>query len=479
MILRFLAILGVGSILAAGCGGRRSEWNVVFVLVDTLRADHVGCHGYERDTTPFLDRLAGEGVRFANHRSQASWTLSSVSSILTSTYPFRHGLLHPSGRRPLPADAWTLAEILQARAGYATAAFVANGIVVRETGLDQGFDTFEVIPLRHEGSDRAELVNAAALPWLREHADGGPFFLYLHYMDPHDPYDDPAGYRRRYDPDFEGELRGRIQPVFDRMKDNEDWSVDERELRNLVARYDGEIRYVDEKIGEMLEEIDRLGLRDRTVVVVTSDHGEQFLEHGSLKHATSVYDEEIRVPLVIRHPGMPRRGVIVPDPVEAVDVMPTLLELLDLAPVDPLDGRSLVPLLRGGALSAKSVYAETSHGWEWEGRRVVDEKVRHLAVVRQGEKLILRGESRELYDLVADPGETRNLAGERVSRAEALAEEVLAWKREGEARRYEAAEYTPEAMESIKARLRALGYLDDEGVADREPGSDGKGRENR
>lgn len=468
-----LAVAILALLAAPGCGTREPErrpngWNVVFVLVDALRADHLQIYGYERDTSPNLARFASGAAVFDAALAQAPWTLSSVSSILSSMYPQTHGVTHAEARRPLPESIRTLPEAL-AESGYLSAAFVANGLVNPLSGLAQGFDWFEVIPAKHAGDrhgDSAANLNAEAIPWLETtvRQSANPFFLYLHYMDPHDPYDDPEGYHRRYDPDYAGSFDGGIYPVFRAMAKKQAWSLDPRDLQNMVARYDGEIRYVDAKIEEVLRAIDRLGVADRTVVIFTADHGEQFLDHGSLKHATSVYQEEVHVPLVIRAPGIQAAGRRIATPVELIDLYPTIFELLGLPDPPNTCGRSLVPLLEGRGAPARpyDVFTETSHGWIWDGDRVAQNKVPYFAVVRGKRKLICREGKRELYDLADDPGETRDLAKEKTPEADELETVVRAWRELTASKLVAGVQYTPKEMAEQKEQLIRLGYLPEE-----------------
>jgi len=464
-----VACSGRGDASSGGPGGAGRP-DVVVMMIDTLRADHLGCYGYHRATSPHIDRLAERAVRFERATAQASWTLSSVASLLTSLYPPHHGLVHPKNGRPLPLDAYTLPEVLGGH-GYATAAFVANGIMMPEAQMDQGFEVYELIPALHGGADRAELVNREVVSWLQDVPADRPMLLYVHYMDPHDPYCDPEGEYRRFDADYDGPCAhnggGRIQPLFERLRDGAALELADRDLEHLVARYDGEIRYVDAKLGELLEELDqRREGRDRILVIV-SDHGEQFLEHGGLKHATSVHEEEIHVPLLILAPGI--APAVVPDRVELVDVLPTLLELLGLDPVDPPDGRSLVPLLRGGALPARPAFASTHHAWIRRDGRVVEARALQMTVIDEERKLLYtRGERflpegrSELYDLEIDPGALVDRAPGERDLADRLESALFDWKRRNERDVYETSLLSTEARARLRERLDAIGYTEPE-----------------
>jgi len=470
-------------------GGPR---NAVLIVVDTLRADHLGCYGYDRETSPRLDRLASTGVLFERSICQAPWTLSSVCSLFTSLYPQAHGVRHASDNRPLPEAVDTLAELLKGD-GYATGAFVANELLLPETGVYQGFEDTVLVPRERppgEGepdagapvhhADAADRVNRFALPWLESRADE-PFFLYLHYMDPHDPYTDPAGHHRRFDPDYTGSFDGSIGKIFDTMARGGRVSMDPRDVRHMIARYDGEIRYVDERIGEVLDRLDALGVADETVVVVTGDHGEQFFEHGSIKHGTTIFQEEVHVPLIVAGAGVTSAPRRVGATVAGVDLYPTLLDVLGVALPDGglhggslrPHGRSLVPFLEGASIDRGDVFTETAHGWLFEDGIAVERAVPIAAVFRDADKLVTviddeRPAAPEtdrpaappdrLFDLIEDPGERRDASVARPERADALRAAVRRERRENQARRVVGASFTPEERRAVVERLRALGY---------------------
>lgn len=459
-------------------GSSATPRRAILIVIDTLRADHLGCYGYERETSPHLDTFAERAVLFEHAYAQAPWTVASVASLLTSYYPQTHGLTHARDNRAIAESIDLLPERL-ADDGLATAAFVANMTLDETVDFYVGFDEHAIVvdesaPYPDEGAR----INQRAIPFLERHADTS-FFLYLQYMDPHDPYNDPAGHHRAFDPDYDGSFDGSIGPLFDAMARRQPWSLDDRELQNMIARYDGEIRYVDERVHEIFETLDRLGIADDTVVVVTSDHGEQFFEHGSLKHGTTIYDEEVRVPLIVRAPGIAREGLRITNPVALVDIYPTLVELLDAGePPAGIDGRSLVPLLRGDTLERGDVFTETAHGWSWKDERMQYNRIPMTAIVRDRHKLIAiqREEFRalepeaeldaidafyndELYDILDDPRESRNLAPTNPERVERLREPLRSWRESTRARLIPGRTFSNEEREGMQERLRKLGYL--------------------
>ena len=446
--------------------------NVVVIVIDTLRADHLSCYGYERETSPEIDRFAETAVLFEQAICPAPWTMSSTSSLLSSLYPLTHGLYHASANRPLPESIVTLPEALGD--DWVTGGFVANDLLAPETRINQGFDTYELVTTPHRPdphADAADKVNGRALPWIRDNRDER-FFLYLHYMDPHDPYTDPAEHHREFDPDYTGSFNGHIGHYFKTMaqeRRRRPWPIEERDLENMIARYDGEIRYVDAYVREVLDELATLGLDDRTIVVITADHGEQFLEHGGLKHGTSIYQEEVRVPLLVHVPGVTTKPRRVPTPVATLDLYPTLLDLVDIEAPPELDGKSLADAIRaaGSALPAREVRTETSHGWNWAADgSLVRNKSWIGAVIRDNQKMIATVDDEvsapdELYDLASDPGETKNLASDDAERTTELRGAVESYKARSEERHVHGTQFSPEDRERMAERLRKLGYIDD------------------
>lgn len=325
---------------------------MLIVVVDALRMDHLSLYGYDRPTSPNLEALAGTGLAFENHLSHGSHTVPSTVSLMTSQLPAEHGYVHPHGGSflkspPVVRDELVLlAEVFRA-AGYATAAFVANPFLKKKSRFDQGFDEYVFHPQDDPGGQDGpggRRLNRLALEWLRLYDErrDGPFFVYLHYMDVHNPYEAPEGYRGRYPKPPRGRVVYRNGPSPD---------VDKRDLAATVAAYDEQIHLVDDLLRELLDELDRSRRRRDTIVVFTADHGDEFLEHGGLGHGTSVYGELLRVPLVISYPAGLDSGRRVGHRTQHLDLAPSLLEL---AGIDPPES------FRGGSLfePAETVFAE-------------------------------------------------------------------------------------------------------------------------
>ncbi len=380
----------------------RQGADVILVLADTLRADALGAYGAKPSPSPFLDELAASAVRFELAIAQAPWTLPSVWSLMTSLHP---STLDPENRgaasrralgRSPDARVARLVARLQA-SGWHTAGFQKNPMLSAGGGLELGFEVYEPV-----GGDRAKLHSAgqlvsAALRWgesfarLRRRGLASPFFLYLHFMDPHIDYQPPPSFVPPEARDYDGPVDGTASSIHALLKHPE--GPRPSDVAQMRALYRGEVNYLDVQLRRLFTRLRALGLwTDPTLVVFVSDHGEQFGEHGGYEHG-DIHVENVHVPLWFRGAGLESRSV--PDVVRLVDVAPTLLELLGLPPLPAAEGRSLVPLLHGHPLAPQP--AITEYG---QRMRVTD---RRFSLVRSDD-------GAELYDLSVDPGEKSNLA---------------------------------------------------------------------
>ncbi|MCB9665441.1 MAG: sulfatase [Alphaproteobacteria bacterium] len=462
--------------------------NVLIVVVDTLRADHVGAYGYPRDTTPTIDHLALEGARFADAATTETWTLPGHASLFTGLYTREHQahLAHPV----LEDQHTTLAELLQA-AGYRTGGFSANPWLSRVSGLGQGFDTFLwlgvqvttdafFLPLatsrfvRHDLG--GEAVTDAALDWLD--ASDHPFLLFLNYMEAHEPYGTvPEPFFSRYlDAPLAWDVgrrwvrnTARYQCLACEGPDREEmtcgahgWEARPDHLVEATALYDAGIRYVDHQLGRLVAHLEATGRLDDTLVIVTADHGEALGEQGRIGHGAFLLDAVVDVPLVLRLPGVVPAGAVADDPVGLVDVLATVADATGLQ-APPTQGRSLLDAARQARAGTFAEYVPPPpmvsrgvarmmgcdpHGM---GRPAVMARAAGTKVVRSGE------DREEVYDLRADPGEWIDLSGtppEGAAAARALLEAM-------EARLVPGAIHT-EGVERdpvTKEALRALGYV--------------------
>jgi arylsulfatase A-like enzyme len=377
---------------------------VVIYLVDTLRADHTTPYGYARDTTPELAKFARDAVLFESAVAQASWTKPSVASLFTSLLPGRHRAVQL--RDSLDPGHVTLAEMLQSK-GYATGATIANSIIyLQGVNFDQGFDFFDGM---HGAEKRpSKMVEAAgvvdaALRWLDERR-GFPTFLYVHTVDPHVPYTPPPPFDRMYEPHpTAGHLAVDPRNDYHEPLDRD----------RFVAQYDGEVAYGDREFGRFVAGLKERGLYDRALMVFMADHGEEFLDHGGWLHGRSVYDELIRIPLIVKFPGQADAGRRVAQQVQEVDILPTILEGQGLpVPAPPvIAGRPLQPVIRGGAPEPPAV-AEISHrGYVAHGMRTGKDKYIRVFSPAQAEMY---------FDLARDPREQANRIEEHRERSRLL-----------------------------------------------------------
>lgn len=442
-----LACLGA-ALLALSCGRPEGPLNVVFVLVDTLRADHLGVYGYERETSPWIDAFADEAVFFENARSQSACTFPSVNSILTSRAPFRF-LGQTDVPMGIPRSTPSLAEMLRGR-GYRTIA-VSSSAVVRNKpsrinkkgGYGRGFDLF----LEDCTWQPASCVNRAVFPYLKK--GDQPLFLYLHYLDPHGPYQPPKPFRRRFArhrPSKEFIRQGDPNPIGNMLyKGAPDPGATRQDIEHLIDLYDGEIAYFDARFQELVAALHEADLWDRSIVVFAADHGEDFLEHGHIKHCRTVFDTSIRTPLILKLPGVSARKVTAA--AQNLDIVPTLLDYLDIpAEAWMLEGRSLRP------------YIERSGRQPEPFQQAAMGPLRSASDGRH--KLIhdLAAGTFKLFDLAADPGETSDVLTRDRRSFHRLRQAMTDWIERTEGRG-QVSESLRKAQEA-EARLRALGYLE-------------------
>jgi choline-sulfatase len=438
--------------VSAGCGGPAAPpappkaRHLVIVTIDTLRADRVGIYGYKAAVTPHLDALARDGAMAPHASSHVPLTRPSHVTVFTGRLPSETGIRDNISPAVVPGVP-LLAEVLK-KAGFATAAFVSSIVLDSSSGLDRGFDVYDDA-IDGSAGGGAEFLNTlqrrgdaaadAAIAWLEKARQAWPqgrVFLWLHLYDPHDPYEPPEPWASRF--------AGRL--------------------------YDGEVAFADEQVGRLDDALARLGMKDDSALVVTSDHGEGLGDHGETLHGFFVYETTLHVPFLARGPGI-RPGARLAGTVALVDVFPTAIDLLGLTPpAGALSGRTLAPQLRGGGARAEApIYAESlvpllHFGWS------------DLRVLRDGRYKYIQAPRPELYDLASDPGETTNLAPEQRPRADAMraglgrfldAERAAVAARAGGA----APAVAPELLE----KLGALGYVGGAAPAETAtPGADPK-----
>lgn len=447
--------------------------NVIMLVVDTLRADALGCYGYERPTSPHIDAFAQGGTRFASASSPAAWTKPSTATLLTGLHPSRHGALHHGSRLRLPAGEQALAEVFR-DAGLATAAFVTNPNIKRVFEFDRGFqeffdspveDTLSLAALRDSASGQLLIrlsrhqfnwkyendvfsMNEHVFAWFERNAEER-FFLYLHYIDPHAPYAPPEPYRSEFVQDH--------------------GLVVHNERKRKVGRdlYDGEVRTFDAGFGQLLDRLKSHAILDNTVIAITSDHGEEWYEFGVVGHGTSLYEPVIGVPMILAGPGVPGDQTV-GEPVQTLDLPATLLDLASVGTDRLGDGSSFAGLLDPSLEEQRALFLENEFGM---GHAVDNDFV--LSGMRRGPyKLILTERHRyrppgdahpaqEFYDLSQDPAEERNLIAdpEHQERIGQMVRELMTHS-EFLANQGLRDDGAPAVMDAAtRDQLKALGYL--------------------
>jgi len=433
-----LALLGVA--FSAGCARDTPlAENVLLISIDTLRPDHLGCYGYGRETSPNLDALCREAVVFDQAISHAPSTLPSHASMLTALLPDHHGASF-ANRRPLPREVVTLAEVLKDE-GYRTASFNDGAQIARKWGLDQGFDLYQV---NRDDADTFDRVVHLALEWL-DHEPGreSPFFLFLHTYEVHHPYTPSRENLERIQADpYDGWLGDAVEVRELNWIDEGRRSVAPADLEFIRAAYDAEIRSMDRALGRLLAGLRDRGLLESTLVVLTSDHGEEFGEHGKIGwHSHTLFDELLRVPLVVRFPAERWSDRRVQRQVRLIDLAPTVIDALAVPAPEQWQGVSLVRLLRGEEMKPLLAASKIDH-----------ERDRRVHSLRTGRWKLYRD---RLYDLQRDPEELYDFSSGRLELVEALKARLAQLTAGGRVGTGEPLQLDPETVE----RLRALGYL--------------------
>ena len=422
----------LGGLLAAacmvGCSEETRLRHVVLISIDTLRADHLGSYGYERATSPALDRIAESGALFLDASTTSPWTLPSHASLLTGLYPSQHGVKDHINR--LSGSIPTLASILGGH-GYQSFAVVNSHNLAPRYGLDQGFESFEYVREWNDKTgfkrrivSRGDRITERAIEWLKER-DARPFFLFLHYYDVHSGFEPQPKFREMFAQPYGGRISGRSRQLSAVRRRG--LQLSKTDVSHLVDLYDAEIRQLDSNLQRLFGVLEDANLNDDVLVIITSDHGEEFMEHGSILHGRTYYQEIMRIPLIIRGPGV-AQGIRIDRPASLVDIAPTVLGLLSLrAPDTAFDGVDLSSALRSPkrANAANNrqptdrlLFAEADHGNEQPDLK---------RMARQGRfKLVLNvatGESR-LHDLLEDPDERVDISVRESDRALRLEREL-------------------------------------------------------
>ena len=453
--LRWLPVLAAAT-LVASCTAERpqsrySKPPIIIFNIDTLRADHLGTYGYHRDTSPQIDRFSQEAALFEWVFSQAPNTPPSQSSILTSLYPSSHGRIRKFDA--LPEEARTIAEVLS-DAGYRSAGIVDGGLMASGFGMEQGFESYD------DEAGGLRKIGPKMLDWLRSHlADeekrDQPFFLLVHTYDVHSPYEiTPRRYRDRYLDEleekpgeaFRSKMSKTMADTWNKRLRPDPPQLTDAEMAWAVALYDGGIRHVDAWFGRLRKELEDQGLWDEVIVAIISDHGDTFQEHGTLFHE-QIYAPVARIPMLIRFPGAEHAGRY-SEVVEAIDLMPTLLDAVDVQPPPNIHGQSLVPVVQGEAGDGIAITESP-----FRGRRLAaaNRRVRIVHTKKSGES--------ELFRYRDDPLEQKDVIWEHKQDSERLLSLLERWEQRTSAFQFPKATSEPLDEETIE-QLRTLGYID-------------------
>jgi len=428
ILLKKRMFLSIGIVLApifflGGCT-KKLEPNVVLIVIDTLRADHLPFLGYEKNTSPFLTEIASQNIVFENAFSASSWTAPSTASIFTSLYPFQHGVVmgmaaskgHEIEINRIPEEIKTITEVLKEN-GYATYGVAENINIGKKMNFTQGFDRFKKFPYPKNR------INQQLMDWSEEMKSKNKYFLYIHYNDPHKPY-----HRR--------------SPWYEKTENPRD---------DLVSRYDSEINYVDEKVKGLYE----FFAWDRnTLLVITADHGEEFWEHDSQGHGGTLYSEVIHVPLIVQFPGEDNVRKRIPENVSNMDVLPTIRSYLGIKSKEVEEGIDLVPLIRGKGKSnsGRHIFSHLDRTRQKKG------DLKSIATIFEQWKLIFKTEGgSELFNLKEDPMEKLNVYEKNIEMAGLLLSEFMEFEKN--CKKFSQKRATVTLDEKELEELRALGYI--------------------
>jgi arylsulfatase A-like enzyme len=426
--------------------------NVLILILDTTRRDRLGCYGNRMPLTPHLDRFAKSAFQFDGAFSTAPWTLPAIASLYTSRYPGQHGAGGVIGEFTILAEKeLTLAEVMTQN-GYQTGIITNVMFLTGKFGMSQGFASVDSYsPKNNFDMRRAGKTTDAALAWIGKHSTS-PYFLVVHYYDPHLVYDPPQPFRSRFADPRDGKNNHHLFGSSDDLTAfrKRKKTIGPELLSRLAKLYMGEIAYVDQEVGRLVSFLDESGMGENTVVVVTADHGEEFADHGNFEHGHSFYNEVLQVPLLIDLPAFYDRLTEqrITDSVSLIDVAPTLCELCEIKIPESFGGQSLVPLMAHESLAPRSLLAQ-SNMWAHGGFCMIKDDYKLIQVVDEAPYQLfnMKNDQRERTELSAlEPKRLSEMTGAVMS----ILKQMAADGTSGE---------TPAMSEKEKARLRSLGYF--------------------
>jgi arylsulfatase A-like enzyme len=423
--------------------------NIIIILSDALRKDHLGCYGYERNTTPHIDAFSREATIFTNTYAQAPSTKPSVASIFTSLYPSQHQTI--INQQQLPLSKLTLAEVLK-QSGYVTAGFFENYNLLKKFQFNQGFNIWTPLE-RNQNSIQSkkkakEGFDKKIQSWLTRNKNK-PFFLYIHFLDPHNPYTPPPPFNNFFDKEYKGIIDGnQTKPEYIPY-----YKQNQKELYHLISLYDEEIRYTDFRFSKIIKKLSELEILEKSLVIFLSDHGEEFLEHGHLRHSTSVYSELINIPLIIRYPKLfwEKREL---KNVQHIDIFPTILHISGIELPLYLEGKNILAEIPGKQTKNRMPENIISE-------YIVNKKKKRSSqrcLITPEWKLIhhIRSNSYSLFNIYQDPKDSINIINNNREIARNLKINLTAWERK---MKFIMRFKTISLDKKTKEELKSLGYL--------------------
>jgi arylsulfatase A-like enzyme len=434
----------------------KNDFNIVLITIDALRADHLSCYGYERKTSPNIDWIAEKGIIFKNAIAPSSWTAPSMASLFTSLYPINHGVIHGIcyvhnktiyNQEVFSSELTTLAEILQAH-GYTTFGVASNLHLSGKFGFAKGFNYFKCLPW-----DPAQSVNKIVYSWEKYIKKSDKFFLWVHYFDPHHAYHARSPWIEQYTPKaLTRKLNLTSKSSSELTKLIPTFKKDPQALSNLIALYDSEINYVDSYLGKLIR---KFGLNKNTLIIITADHGEGFLDHSQLGHGNNLYHETIHIPLIIKLPYSSKKE-IVDKQVNLIDIMPTILHILNIDPPEQTLGKSILKkeglslwlkkmLLINGAPDSTFSELDTKHIL----KTIMTPKWKYIYNYKD--------KTEQLYNIKSDPQEIDNLTNKKTELCKQLKEQLFDWV--STAKKYPTKKQHFKLSPEEKEKLKGLGYI--------------------
>ena len=436
--------------------GSKDDFNIVLITIDALRADHLSCYGYERNTSPTIDRISEKGIIFKNAIAPSSWTAPSMASLHTSLYPINHGVIHGIGYKKnktvhvqevFSDELTTLAEILKTR-GYTTFGVASNLHLSEKFGFARGFDYFKCLSFLP-----ARPVNKTIYSWEDKIKKSDKFFLWVHYFDPHDPYSSRSPWIEKYIPEKSvDKLNLSLKTVPALSKLITKFKKDPQILSNLIALYDSEINFVDSYIGQLIHKFE---LDKNTLIIITADHGEEFLDHGYFGHGHNLYQETIHIPLIIKLPDGTKKETI-NNHVNLIDVMPTILDMLSIDPPKQTLGKSLVK--KKGLLSWLKELLSRKDSSDYTFSELTRGPIFKTILTPEWKYIYnYKNKKEQLYNIKSDSSELNNLVSKSTEQRNKLKEQLLDWA--SNSKKYPTKKQPIHLSPQEKEKLKGLGYI--------------------